>query len=119
MTFHHKSVLVTGASGGIGAEICRQFTASGATVIAVDINEAALLSLKQALGAQLEIVVCNLRHEEKISDLASKLSGRCIDILVNNAGVGRFEQLDQLHIGPVGEMLLVRLEDQVKATIWV
>ena len=69
MTFHHKSVLVTGASGGIGAEICRQFTASGATVIAVDINEAALLSLKQALGAQLEIVVCNLRHEEKISDL--------------------------------------------------
>ncbi len=116
MTFHHKSVLVTGASGGIGAEICRQFTTSGATVIAVDINEAALLSLKQELGAQLEIVVCNLRHEEQISDLASKLSGRCIDILVNNAGVGRFvdynfttEDFDwHFHINTRAPMLLVK-----------
>ena len=116
MSFHNKLVLVTGASGGIGAEICRQFIASGATVIAVDINETALLSLKNALGAQLETVVCDLQHEEQIRSVASQLSGRCIDVLVNNAGVGRFVDYDfttedfdwHFHINTRAPMLLVK-----------
>ena len=116
MSFHNKLVLVTGASGGIGAEICRQFIASGATVIAVDINETALLSLKNELGAQLETVVCDLQHEEQIRNLASQLSGRCIDVLVNNAGVGRFVDYDfttedfdwHFHINTRAPMLMVK-----------
>ena len=46
MRFEGKSVIVTGAGGGLGAQTALDFAAEGADVVAVDINEAALAELQ-------------------------------------------------------------------------
>ena len=47
MRFEGKSVIVTGAGGGLGAQTALDFAAEGADVVAVDINEAALAELEE------------------------------------------------------------------------
>ncbi|MBO9131479.1 SDR family NAD(P)-dependent oxidoreductase [Bacillus sp. 165] len=37
-TFNGKKVLITGAAGGLGTELCLAFGTKGATIIAIDIN---------------------------------------------------------------------------------
>ncbi|WP_207001910.1 SDR family oxidoreductase [Trinickia mobilis] len=46
-----RVVLVTGASGGIGSALCRRFIEAGDTVLALDIEAAALSALAAELGA--------------------------------------------------------------------
>lgn len=47
----NRVVLVTGACGGIGSVLCKRFVEQGDTVLALDIDAAAL----KALSEQLEI----------------------------------------------------------------
>ncbi|MGA7780122.1 MAG: SDR family NAD(P)-dependent oxidoreductase, partial [Paraburkholderia sp.] len=47
----NRVVLVTGACGGIGSALCRRFVAEGDTVLALDLEAAALDALAAALGA--------------------------------------------------------------------
>lgn len=50
MIFDQKTLLLTGASGGISQEIARIFYDEGANLMLADINEAALSSFAQSLG---------------------------------------------------------------------
>jgi 2-hydroxycyclohexanecarboxyl-CoA dehydrogenase len=86
-----KVVVLTGAAGGIGKAIWARFADEGARVIAVDINEAALASAREALGKQgatsILLPLDITKHadvQQKIGHAASE-AGQ-IDILVNNAG---------------------------------
>ena len=38
MRFKDKTVVVTGAAGGIGAAICQRFASEGALVVVTDVN---------------------------------------------------------------------------------
>ncbi|MFT4064424.1 SDR family NAD(P)-dependent oxidoreductase, partial [Paraburkholderia sp.] len=57
----NRVVLVTGACGGIGSVLCRRFVDEGDTVLALDIDAAALHTLSAQLGAaQLTPVAVDL-----------------------------------------------------------
>mgnify|MGYP002516055716 FL=1 len=89
-----KTVLVTGASGGIGSEICRIFAENGFDVIMqYRKNEKAAFALKEELEARFGAEVFPLCADlskggecEKLSKQALALRSK-IDVLVNNAGV--------------------------------
>ena len=49
MKFTGKTVLITGAAVGIGRACAVKFASEGANVVAVDINEAELSTLKSEL----------------------------------------------------------------------
>jgi NAD(P)-dependent dehydrogenase (short-subunit alcohol dehydrogenase family) len=87
-----RTALVTGASRGIGAEICRVYADAGADIVAVARDEKELEKVAadvQALGRQCHVYVCDLMQPESIALLCKKvLEDRQVDILVNNAGVG-------------------------------
>lgn len=86
-----KSALVTGASGGIGAEIAKALHASGATVGLSGTREDPLNALAGDLGDRAHVLPCNLSDDEAVGDLparAAEAMGR-VDILVNNAGITR------------------------------
>src|SRR2546428_9978949 len=51
--FNGRTILVTGASGGIGGAIVRQLVAAGADVIASSRSEATLSSLAAETGARV------------------------------------------------------------------
>ncbi len=86
-----KSALVTGASGGIGAEIARVLHAQGAKVALSGTRVEPLEALAGELGEGAHVVPCNLSDADAVADLpkqATEAMG-AVDILVNNAGITR------------------------------
>lgn len=84
-----KNALITGASGGIGADIARQLHAAGATVGLSGTRVAPLEELAAELGERAHVLPCNLSDAEAVTALpkqAAEAMGS-VDILVNNAGV--------------------------------
>ncbi|MEO1239651.1 MAG: 3-oxoacyl-[acyl-carrier-protein] reductase [Pseudomonadota bacterium] len=86
-----KAALVTGASGGIGADIARNLHAAGASVGLSGTREAPLRALADELGARAHVLPCNLSDADAVDRLpksAAEAMGS-LDILVNNAGITR------------------------------
>jgi len=83
-----RSVLVTGASAGIGRATALALAEAGATVIATGRRKAELDALKTqcaGLAGSVETIVGDLNDARFVDDLAS--ASREVDILVNNAGI--------------------------------
>jgi len=85
-----KVAIVTGAGGGIGSAICRQFAAEGASVVCLDIDDAAVeatgAAITQAGGQSLTLAGDVALEETAIEavSLARSRFGR-LDVLVSNA----------------------------------
>ena len=97
--FRGRTALVTGASGGIGAETARQLGAAGARVLLVARTESALDAVAgevRALGGEARTLVADLGAPGAAEALVARL-GEPVDVLVANAGVGvraRFAETD-------------------------
>ena len=86
-----KSALVTGASGGIGADIARVLHAAGATVGLSGTRVEPLEALAAGLGDRAHLLPCNLSNAEEVEGLVKRATEAMgsVDILVNNAGITR------------------------------
>ena len=87
-----KTALVTGATGGIGAEIARTLHAQGAHVVLSGTREAVLQELATALGDRTSVAAANLSDAAAVDGLvaaAETAAGAPLDILVANAGITR------------------------------
>ncbi len=84
-----KSALVTGASGGIGAEIARVLHGTGANVALSGTRVEPLQALAEELGARAHVLPCNLSDMASVEALpkAAIAAMGSVDILVNNAGI--------------------------------
>jgi NAD(P)-dependent dehydrogenase (short-subunit alcohol dehydrogenase family) len=88
--FTGKVVLVTGASQGIGLQICRQFSELGASVVSVARNMEKLELARNSIESNSNIhsYPCDLSSESEIEKLFSFVREKFqrIDVLVNNLG---------------------------------
>ncbi len=86
-----KNALVTGASGGIGADIARALHAAGATVGLSGTRTEPLETLKAELGDRAYVLPCNLSDADAVNELPKQAieSMGSVDVLVNNAGITR------------------------------
>jgi 3-oxoacyl-[acyl-carrier protein] reductase len=86
-----KNALVTGASGGIGADIARCLHAAGASVGLSGTRVEPLESLALELGQRAYVLPCNLSDIEAVEALPKQAAEEMgsVDILVNNAGITR------------------------------
>lgn len=94
MRFIDKTVIVTGAAGGIGGAIAARFASEGALVIVTDVNaegvEATAVSIRAA-GGRARGTAHDISTAEGCKALVSDViatEGR-IDVLCNNAGINR------------------------------
>lgn len=88
-----KTIVVTGASDGIGLESSRQLAALGHRVVMVGRNPAKTHAAAAFVAAEhpdavVETALVDLASQASVRALASDLLARCdrIDVLVNNAG---------------------------------
>jgi 3-oxoacyl-[acyl-carrier protein] reductase len=84
-----KTALVTGASGGIGAEIARALHKQGATVALSGTRREALDALAAELAERVHVLPADLSVPEAALELinAAEAALGKVDILVNNAGL--------------------------------
>ena len=92
--FSGKTVLVTGASSGIGRETALAFARAGARVVLAARNEAQLTALVAAhpdLAPQLTVVPADVTSPGQVDHLFAFVREKLgrLDILVNNAGIGQ------------------------------
>jgi NAD(P)-dependent dehydrogenase (short-subunit alcohol dehydrogenase family) len=85
-----KVAIVTGAGGGIGGAISRQFAAEGASVVCVDIDGATVVETAEAIAAangKVVTLVADVALEETAIEAVSLATSRFgrLDVLVSNA----------------------------------
>src|SRR5580692_3506184 len=89
-----ETVLITGASSGIGWELAKCFAADKSNLVLVARNRDALeklaVELRAAQGVQVHVLAADLSLPETPSRIFEELSAQniSVDILVNNAGFG-------------------------------
>ena len=85
-----KIALITGGAGGIGQAAGRQFTAEGARVVLVDLDEAALQKAVRSIGEEIaSYVVADVTQPEQVQNYVDAAVERWggIDIFLANAGI--------------------------------
>ena len=86
-----KNALVTGASGGIGADIARALHGAGAGVGLSGTRVDPLEALAAELGDRAHVLPCNLSDATAVEALPKDAVAAMgsVDVLVNNAGITR------------------------------
>jgi len=87
-----STVLVTGASSGIGAVYARRFAERGNALILVarrgDRLEQLAAELRAQFGVTVDTVTADLTQPADVERVATLLRDQPVDVLVNNAGIG-------------------------------
>ena len=97
MRYVDRRVLVTGAGGGLGTEICARLAAEGARLVAADLPGAALEEALDSLadGSQLAVALDVSSEDDwraAVDRIERELGG--LDVLVNNAAIGSLETVE-------------------------
>ncbi len=86
------TVLITGASSGIGLEFAKIFAREGNDLVLVarrgDRLEALKTEIESTTQRSVQLLIEDLSKEGAAQRIVSALSGKQIDVLVNNAGSG-------------------------------
>jgi NADP-dependent 3-hydroxy acid dehydrogenase YdfG len=99
MDLFGTTVLITGASGGIGAATARAFAAEGARVVLTARSSERLNELVQSIGENRAMAVsADITDPQQVEELLARAEKRFggIDILVNNAGVGLISNIQDI-----------------------
>ena len=85
----HPTVLLIGASRGLGCALAREYLGRGARVVATvrGAHRTALHDLLPAAGGRLEIEHADINEPGQMLGLHDRLAGRTFDLLFVNAGV--------------------------------
>ncbi len=96
-----KTVLITGASSGIGEACAKLLAAEGSRLILVARRKNRLEELSRNLSCETLCLQLDVREKEKVFNFLENLPGKWsqIDVLINNAGLSR--GLDKLHEGSI------------------
>jgi uncharacterized protein len=121
-----STALVTGASGGIGAELARLFARDGYDVVLVARRGAPMEELAGDLeerhGVTCTVLPKDLGHAGAAQDIAENLAQRhvTIDALVNSAGyglLGPFWKLDAADQTAMQHVNVIALTDLIRAVL--
>lgn len=115
LELENKVCVVTGAAGGIGAEIARQFAAVGARVAVLDRDQAGASRVCAdiaATGARAIAVDCDITDKASVDQAAATVErelGRC-DVLVNNAAAIYAAALMDIEMDRWRQLMAVNLD---------
>lgn len=114
MSYLKKTVIVTGASNGIGRGIAMGYAEKGALVVLADMDEQAGAQLVKEMnkeGHETLFIKTDVRKEADILQLMeiTQRTYGTVDILINNAGKMLFKSLDEVTIEEWDDMMNTNL----------
>ena len=122
MNVDGASVLLTGASSGIGAALAPMLAEAGARVALVARREDRLLEVLErcqphAPGSQ--IWICDLDDPGAAEECALEVEGAfgAVDILINNAAIPKRRRVTDLSVAEFQQTMRVNLESPVRMTL--
>jgi len=114
-----KTILITGATAGIGRHAALELVRRGHHVVAAGRREPALAALREearAIGGSGKLDVLRLDVTDEVAvraaaeEVLARTGGRGVDVLVNNAGYGQ--------MGPLEEVSDVELRRQYDTNVF-
>ena len=111
----NKTVLVTGASSGIGAVFARELARDGYAVTCVARSKDKLQGLLKELDGGSRMLVADLADRDQLQAVAADVESTGYSLLVNNAGYGIYGRFEEIpldrheHLMTVNMNALVRL----------
>lgn len=120
MIFNKKTVILTGASAGVGAATARKFAEAGANLVLVARGKKQLEAIAEELRdkSQVEIFAMDVADAEACVNVFKKADfefGR-VDILINNAGFHQRGNVDSVSAEDLGRMIDVNLRAPIMLT---
>jgi short-subunit dehydrogenase len=109
-----STVLLTGATGGIGRALARALHERGASLVLTGRNADLLESLAAALGSRAETVVADLASRDDVAALARRAD---VDVLVANAAVPASGRLVTFTADEVDRALEVNLRAPIQLAL--
>jgi short-subunit dehydrogenase len=110
-SFRAKTVVITGAAGGIGTALCRRFAREDARVVAVDLDVDGLRRLRDEIAVQT--IGLDLTDATETCRALGEL--QVVDVLVNNAGVTALGPADEIPLEVVERVTAVNFLGSVNA----
>lgn len=107
-----KVVVITGASGGIGAALAERLAGEGMRVAIVARREAELLAVAERCNGRAVPVVADVTQREIVADVVDQViehSGR-IDVWVNNVGRGISRRASEITDDDIDEMMRINVK---------
>ena len=89
-----KIVLVTGATGQLGSEICKAYIKAGSRVVGGDKE---LNSKKMVKSDNVEYLTMDIADKKSVVDVFEHIYSKLgsLDVLINNAGIAVFEPFEE------------------------
>lgn len=114
MEIKGKTILVTGASRGIGKDIAISLSKEGATVILTARDRGLLGQVEDIIkekGGNCSVIPADFYREEDIDGLFSEIEKRYerLDVLINNAAMGLYGRLEDFPIENLDKMFKVNV----------
>lgn len=109
-----KTILITGAGGGLGQALCRQLVSQGAQVIALDVDADSLQALAKAVPDNLVTFRCDITDEADCQRVVAQAGP--VDILVNNAGITHFSRFRDMQAQTIARVMAVNFQGAVNMT---
>ena len=108
---NHKTIVITGASKGIGAALAQVLSSTFNVNLALISSNIKNLEWLRALP-NAYILEADVRSETQINDAISKILARfgSIDVLVNNAGLGTFGDIEATDLAVYEQMFDVNVK---------
>jgi NAD(P)-dependent dehydrogenase (short-subunit alcohol dehydrogenase family) len=105
-----KSVIITGASRGIGLETALAFGRAGYKVFATMRNPEKAIELKEKIKAEslpITIAAMDVNSDESVQECINGIlqENGSIDVLVNNAGIERHGSIEELTIADFKDVM--------------
>jgi short-subunit dehydrogenase len=107
-----KTVVITGASAGIGAALALQLGAQGHRLVLTARRERELSEIAQRCGAEALPIVADVTRRADVQRVVDGALARfrAIDVWVNNAGRGISRMVTELTDEDIDEMILVNVK---------
>lgn len=115
MRLKNQTVVITGASSGLGKDLALAAANEGANIVLIARREAELKNLKSTLVEMYPVkchyFVVDVTEENAVYDAFHQIEDQFdgIDVLINNAGYGLFQSVEQMTLHDMKQMFEVNV----------